>query len=218
MQDTPKNTLPKSRRRIYTWTIAIVLFVVGIVIILPSLLITPNTQYVIKNEDAQNQKHIKTGIVLGTLITKDGKPYYQLQSRLNVAAEALQQGRVDELILSGNKRPGYDEPKAMYDYLTKTKGVDSRKLRVDNAGHSTYETCERAAKVFNIKQAVLFSAESHLPRAIYLCRHFGIDTIGVAGKLPSADKGGRELLARTKAVFNIYIYGERTDLKPANSL
>lgn len=220
MQETTKDKprLKNLRKYIYIWTLACILFVFSLVIVLPHLLIAPNTHYVIKNKDAQNQKHIKTGIVLGSLITKDGKPYHQLQSRLNVASEALQQGRVDELILSGNKRPGYDEPLAMYNYLTKTKGIDSHKLRIDNAGHSTYETCERAAKIFQIKQTVLFSAESHLTRAIYLCRHFGIDTIGVAGKLQGTDRGGREILARTKAVFNIYVYGEKTDLKPINPL
>lgn len=218
--ETPKDSphLKKPRKYIYICAVAVVLSVFLITIALPYLLIAPNARYVIRNEDAKRQKHITTGIVLGSLITKDGKPYYQLQSRLNVAAEAVRQGRVDELILSGNKRPGYDEPLAMHNYLTKNKNIDSRKLRIDSAGHSTYETCERAAKVFKLKQTVLFSAESHLPRAIYLCRHFGIDTIGVAGKLQGTDKGGREVLARTKAVFNVYIYGERTNLEPLVTL
>lgn len=219
-KELPKNDLPLKnlRKRIYGCTAILMIFVFLMVVALPYFMIAPNTHYVIKNKDAKNQKYIRTGIVLGSLITKDGKPYYQLQSRLNVAADALQQGRVDELILSGNKRPAYDEPLAMYNYLTKNKNIDSRKLRTDPGGHSTYETCERAAKVFGVEQTVLFSAESHLPRAVYLCRHFGIDTLGVAGKLQGTDRGGREVLARTKAVFNIYIYGERTDLKPMTTL
>lgn len=215
MQETSKSNPRPLRKYAYTWIAVVLIFLAISSIVIPYLLVAQNTRYVIKNKDAQSQNHVKTGIVLGSLVTKDGKPYYQLQSRLNVAAEALQQGRVDQLILSGNKRSGYDEPAAMQRYLIQVKHIDPDKLRLDNAGHSTYETCERAAKVFNIRRTVLFSAESHLPRAIYLCRHFGIDTIGVAGKLQSTDNGNRELLARTKAVFNVYIYGERTSLEPA---
>jgi vancomycin permeability regulator SanA len=210
------NIVHISRKQLYAWVIIGIILIFLLLAAIPYLLVAKNTQYVIKNEDARSQPHVKTGIVLGSLITKDGRPYYQLESRLNVAAEAVKQGRVDQLILSGNKRPGYDEPAAMQRYLTQNKNIEPSKLYTDNAGHSTYETCERAAKVFNVRRAVLFSAESHLPRAIYLCRHFGIDTIGVAGKIQTSDNGSRELLARTKAVFNVYTYGEQTDLKPTS--
>jgi vancomycin permeability regulator SanA len=155
--------------------------------------------------------HVSVGIVLGSGITKDGRPFKELLARLDVAAQALNDGRVDKLILSGDNRfKNYDEPKAMRDYLISSKHISSDKLQPDYAGRSTYESCERAVKVFDVKEAIIFSAGSHLPRAIFLCRHFGIRSFGISSGVEANNSGRRELMARVKAVYNAYIKGEDT--------
>lgn len=174
--------------------------------------ISPYKQYV---GTVKSVRHEHVGIVLGAGITKQGKPFRELQARLDVAAEAVKQGKVDKLILSGDNRfKHYDEPTAMIKYLTQEKGIARSKLQPDFAGRSTYESCERASKVFGVKRAVIFSAESHLPRAIYLCRHFGVTAYGVgSGKQGEAKNGWRrEPLARVKAVYNVHVSGEPTVL------
>lgn len=164
----------------------------------------------------QQQTGLPTnGIVFGSGVTSDGKPYPGLQARLDSAAKAVKDGVVSKLLLTGDNRfAWYDEPTAMKNYLVEKKGIDASILVLDQAGRSTYESCERAAKIYSIRGAILFSAESHLPRAIFSCRAFGIESYGIASGYEANNATRRELLARPKAVFNQYIIGEKTVLGP----
>ena len=179
------------------------------------LWINPYGKYVLNGNDVEavKAKHIRVGVVMGSGVAPNGKPYKELQARLDVAAEALQKHEVQKLVLSGDNRfSHYDEPAAMQRYLVDVRHISKDKLQVDDAGRDTYATCERAAKIFGLKQTIIFSAGTHLPRAIFLCRHFGIEAYGIPSNLEANNARRREILARTKAVFNIYIYGEPTIL------
>lgn len=170
-------------------------------------------RYVLRDQSAMHAHRTSTGLVLGAGITKDGKPYSELRFRLDVAADALQAGYVDKLIVSGDNRfTGYDEPTAMKRYLVDERDIPADKIQPDFAGRSTYESCERAAKVFELDRVILFSAGSHLPRAIYLCRHFGVEAYGIASTAEASNAGRREAMARVKALFNVYVRGEKTIL------
>jgi vancomycin permeability regulator SanA len=189
--------------------LALVIFCISFLLITCWYIIEPNEKYVISLDSGRT---VKVGVVLGAGISKEGKPFDELKARLDIAKKALDQGVVKKLILTGDNRfRSYDEPTAMKKYLEK-QGVSSDKLILDFAGRSTYESCERARKVFGIKQTVLFSAESHLPRAIYLCRHFGIDTYGIGSGLEANNSSRREPIARVKAIFNAHVIGEPTEL------
>jgi vancomycin permeability regulator SanA len=173
-------------------------------------IINSNGKYVIP---ANSTKHAHVGLVLGAGVTKQGKPFKELQARLDVAATALKNGQVDILLLSGDNRfKNYDEPAAMVHYLEQVKHIPASKLQPDYAGRSTYESCERASKIFGLSQTIIYSAPTHLPRAIYLCRHFGIEAYGVSSGIDANNAQRRELVANVKAIFNVYIYGERTVL------
>jgi vancomycin permeability regulator SanA len=179
--------------------------------------ISPNNKYILNPNNALQikQKHAHVGLVLGAGVTNQGKPYKELQARLDVAADALNRGYVDELLLSGDNRfKDYDEPTAMQEYLVQKKHISKDKLHPDFAGRSTYASCERADKVFGLKNEniIIFSAESHLPRAIFLCRHFDIQAYGIASNLEANNSTRREALARVKAMLNVYVRGEQTVL------
>jgi len=177
------------------------------------LIISPYQQHVVS---AQNAPRTRTGIVFGAGI-RNGEPYDELKARLDSGADALDSGIVDELILSGDNRfVGYNEPEAMMRYLIDKKGVSAAKLIPDYAGRSTYETCERASKVFSVNKAILFTAGSHLPRAIYLCRHFNVEAYGIASTQEANNSQQRELFARVKAIYNTYLVGEATVLGDPN--
>ncbi len=159
----------------------------------------------------------RTGIVFGGGVTEDG-PRPLLRDRLDQAAELLEADIVDRLILSGDNRfESYNEPREMFQYLVNERGVSPQVLQADFAGRSTYETCERASKIFGVTHAILVSESTHLPRALYLCKHFDITAYGVQsdGEASSGLKIGqrwREVLARDKATFNTMIWGEPTVL------
>ena len=157
------------------------------------------------------------GIVLGGGVTDD-KPLPLLRDRLEAAAKLLHDGQIRRVIVSGDNRFfGYDEPTVMRNYLVHEKGINPDLIQPDYAGRSTYETCERAQKVFDLNKTLLISESTHLARAVYLCRSFGIEAYGYRsdGQSSAGLKVGqrwREILARTKATINIYIIGEKTVL------
>ncbi|MGQ0843197.1 MAG: SanA/YdcF family protein [Sporichthyaceae bacterium] len=159
------------------------------------------------------------GIVFGGGIVQ-GQPKPLIADRLDAGVRLLAAGKVRKLVVSGDNRfQNYDEPAAMRDYLIR-KGVSPALIQEDKAGRSTYETCDRAHRVFGLDRAVLISESAHLPRAIYTCRHLGVDAVGFSSdgpaltRFPEVRRGQalREVLARAKATFNLYVRGERTVL------
>jgi len=179
------------------------------------LLISPYGKYVLTNKDAQTiqGKQARVGLVMGSGVTANGKPYKELRARLDIAADALQKGYVEKLIVTGDNRfETYDEPTAMYRYLLEEKRIAADKLQPDFAGRDTYQSCERAKKIFGLEKTIIFSADSHLPRAIFLCRSFGIETYGIGSDVEANNSTRRELVARVKAVLNVYLWREQTIL------
>lgn len=181
-------------------------------VIICNLIIARDKRFVLP---ANSTMHQHIGMVLGAGITKKGKPFKELQARLDVAAKAVRSGQVDGLILSGdNSRKTYDEPKAMLNYLEETKHIPADKLQVDDAGRDTYDSCERAIKIFGVHSTIIYSAPSHLPRAIFLCRHFGIQAYGVSSGVDGDNAKRREAEASVKAILNITLFPEHTILGP----
>ncbi len=164
----------------------------------------------------QSPSDIKIAVVLGGGV-RDGKPLPLLKDRLDKAKQLLDEGFVEKVVLSGDNRfESYNEPAVMVDYLLDA-GIDDSKLQADFAGRSTFETCERARKVFGLQKASFISEDTHLPRVLYLCRHFGIEAYGVASNGSSASglqigQRWREILARNKAILNVNFIGEKTVL------
>lgn len=200
------------------WKILILLCAAGVAVVLTMIavcwqLITPNGRYILAKSSDIPVTQADVGLVLGAGVASNGKPYKELQARLDSAADALAKGYVKKLILSGDNRfEHYNEPAAMKNYMIQQKHISEKKIFLDYAGRSTYESCERASKIFGQHKLIIFSAHSHLPRAIYLCRHFGVESYGVSSGLEANNSTRREILARVKAVYNIKIKGEHTVL------
>ena len=211
LANTLRNFCSGHKRLLFTLLVLAVIAPIALVAFC-HYLIHADATYIL--EPTSNQ-HERVGIVLGAGITKDNKPFKELQARLDVAAKAIHDGQVDKLLLSGDNRFNmYNEPDAMVNYLVEVKHIPRSKLQADYAGRSTYESCERASKVFGLKRAIIISAPTHLPRAIYLCRHFGVEAYGLSSGVDANNGQRRELQANVKAVFNMYIRGEDTVLGP----
>ncbi len=159
----------------------------------------------------------EVAVVLGGGIS-GGKPRPLLKGRLDTAAALYEQGVVSRILVSGDNRyENYNEPAVMNRYLVEEKNLPDNVIHQDMAGRSTYETCERASKIFQLDRIVLVSERTHLPRAIYLCRSFGLEAYGAPSQAEAASglrlgQRWRELLASQKAFVNVYVKGEDTVL------
>ena len=139
-----------------------------------------------------------------------GYPSDIFADRLLVAKHLYEEKKIQKILVSGdNKTEDYNEPQAGKKFLL-TQGVDPDDIILDYAGFSTHDTCARAKKVFGVKKAYLVTQKFHLPRAIFLCEHFGVESRGVSASLHFY-RGKiwnfvRESLAQQKAFYEVFIF------------
>ncbi len=153
----------------------------------------------------------RVAIVFGAGLWRDGTPTPVLRDRVATAAGLYFAGKVDKLLMSGDNRfVDYNEPAAMREYAL-ALGVPDEAIVLDYAGRRTYDTCYRAHAIFGVDRAILVTQRFHLPRALYLCNHLGVEAIGVAADQRTYRRGSvlywnaRELLATTAAFWDLYI-------------
>lgn len=153
----------------------------------------------------------RVAIVFGAGLRWDGSPTRVLRDRVSTAATLYSSGKVETLLFSGDNRTmEYNEPRAMLEYAGRL-GVPESAIVLDYAGHSTYDTCYRARKIFGIKDAILVTQKFHLPRALYTCAGLGIDSVGVPAdgttyrRTAVAFWNFRELPATLNAMLELHI-------------
>jgi len=150
-----------------------------------------------------------TAIVPGALVSSSGYPSDFLQDRLDVALELYKRHKIMRFLLSGDHgHQNYDEVNNMKYYLLQ-RGVDISDIFLDHAGFDTYSTMVRAKKVFCVDRAIIISQEFHLPRALYIARHNGIEAYGIKADRREYSSMKRlkfrELIANIKALIEIVI-------------
>jgi SanA protein len=148
-------------------------------------------------------------IVPGARVLPDGRPSIALEDRLLAALELYRAGRVDAILVSGNRRaPEHDEPAAMRRWLV-ARGVAGEQVIEDPAGLRTLDTMQRAAQVYGVRGAVVCTQEFHLHRAVFLAQRAGIDAVGVRADRRSYRNLGRnkrrEFLAKVRAFVDSYV-------------
>lgn len=118
-------------------------------------------------------------LVLGAQVYPDGTPSPFLAARLELARELYADGKVKVILVSGDHMHwDYNEPGVMFLWLV-AHGVPDDKVVLDHAGFDTYDSCDRAARVFGVRKAIVVTQTYHLPRAVALCRQRGIDATGI---------------------------------------
>jgi SanA protein len=121
----------------------------------------------------------RVAIVFGAEVKRDGTPSVVLRDRIETAAALYKNGKVQKLLMSGDNRfVDYNEPEAMRQYAV-ILGVPDSDIVLDYAGRRTYDTCYRAQEIFGVDSAILVTQGFHLPRALFLCKSFRIDAVGV---------------------------------------
>jgi vancomycin permeability regulator SanA len=115
----------------------------------------------------------QVGIVFGAGVTSIDQPRQMLIDRLSAGVALYKTGKVQKLLMTG----GEVEVITMH-HFAENAGVSTSAIIDDAGGLRTYDSCYRAAYTFNINSAIAVTQEYHLPRAIFLCSAFGINTVG----------------------------------------
>ena len=134
-------------------------------------------------------------VIFGAGLRRDGKPTRVLRDRIDTGIALFNAGRVQKLLMSGSQMvSGYDEVSAMREYA-ESNGIPPNAILMDGRGFSTRQTCENIASA-RIKNVLLITQNFHLPRALFYCSEYGINSTGVL-----ADKPGYRTL--TLALWNM---------------
>ena len=153
----------------------------------------------------------RVAIVFGAGLLRDGSAGPVLRDRVETAAQLYQHGNVGKILMSGDNRfVNYNEPEAMRQYALDL-GIPDSAIVLDYAGRRTYDTCYRANVIFKVDAAILVTQSFHLPRALFLCNSFGVESTGVEAnntyfrKVSRLYWNVRELFATTQAVWDVYV-------------
>jgi SanA protein len=181
----------------------------ALAVLVPNLMITQGAKSHIV-QTADEAPHAQCAIILGARVHEDGTPYPMLADRLETGIKLYQLGKVDKLLLSGDnsKRPPYNEVDVMLRYVL-DRGVPEEDIFTDNAGYDTYDTMYRALEVFKVQTALLVTQDFHLSRSVVIARHLGLEATGIVADIQpyfdEKENAAREVLARVKAVLQLYI-------------
>jgi SanA protein len=107
-----------------------------------------------------------------------GKPFVHLEARLQAALALYRAGQVRAILVSGNDTGESPEVTAMTAWL-RDRGVPALDIVADSGGSRTRETMNRAAGLFNVRDAIICTQDVNSARAVYLAQRAGIDAIGV---------------------------------------
>jgi SanA protein len=130
--------------------------------------------------DVAKVPHAQAALVLGAQVYRDGRPSIMLTDRINAAAELYKAGRVDKVLLSGDHgRKTYDEVGTMRRILL-AQGIPAQDIFTDHAGFDTWDSAQRARRVFDVQSAVVVTQKFHMARALYDARRAGLKATGYA--------------------------------------
>jgi SanA protein len=169
--------------------------------------------------DVADAPRAEVALVLGAQVYRDGRLSAMLEDRIQTAAALYRAGRVRKVLLSGDHgRVGYDEVGAMRKRLL-ALGVPAPDVFTDHAGFDTWDSAQRARKVFAVRSALVVTQRYHLPRALYAARRAGLQATGVI-----ADRRGygrvmkrlelREDVARVKVLGDTITHASARFLGP----
>lgn len=141
-------------------------------------------------------------IVLGCGIVDNQYPSSFLADRLDTAIYLYEHGAAPKILMSGDHRvDDYNEVAVMRNYVIE-RGVPEEDVICDDLGLSTFETMDRAVRLFDIHSAVIVTQKYHLARSLYNAVECGIDCEGVVAEgqvfINQPYYSAREFVARVK--------------------
>jgi SanA protein len=178
-----------------------------VVVAIPNLVVWRGGREPVTNVPAK-VPHAQAALVLGAQVLPSGRPSDMLVDRVKAAEDLYRAGRVDKLLLSGDhSRVNYDEVGTMRRMML-ADGIPAADIFTDHAGFDTWDSAQRAKRVFDVDSAVVVTQGFHMARALYEARHAGLQASGFLADrrdygrvMPRLE--AREALARVKAFGDV---------------
>lgn len=154
---------------------------------------------------AESVPQTQAGLVLGASVVR-GKPSPILRERAEAAIELYRAGKISAILVTGdNGALSHDEVTPVRKYLLDA-GIPAGSIFLDHAGFDTYSSMYRARDVFEVQSLTILTQDFHLPRALYIARHLGLEAYGYTAE------GGRrwsdnlrEIPASLKAIGDLLL-------------
>ena len=90
-------------------------------------------------------------------------------------------------------------------------GVPAEAITLDYAGLRTLDSIVRCKEIFGQTNITIITQPFHSYRALFISRYFHVDAVALVANEPNQEDAlrvyGREYLARTKAILDLYILG-----------
>jgi SanA protein len=145
-------------------------------------------------------------LVLGTspkMRSGQSNPYFT--KRMDATALLYHHGKIKQIIVSGEKSRGYDEPAAMKNYLVYQEGVPEDIIIEDPKGFNTYKSILRCKDIYKKDNIIIVSQGFHNLRALLFARNNSMNALGFDAQDVNKPESYyrnqfREILARTVAV------------------
>ena len=198
----------KRRRQILYFSIAI-LVILAIIVALCNISVDRNAEGRTFS-NINDVPTMQTALLLGTNPkTRDGKrPSSFYLARINATAELYKHGKFRQLIISGDKREGYDEPQTMRHDLIE-RGVPDSIIMMDGQGYRTLLSLRNSKQYFGVHDMIIISQKWHNERSIFLADKMNIKAVGYNAddvRHPRAIWTHiRELIARVKLFIDLYV-------------
>jgi vancomycin permeability regulator SanA len=159
-------------------------------------------------EELPSERLPRTALVLGAAVRPDGEPTPILRRRIEAAVRLLKEGKVQNLLLSGNDLGKFKETPVMKKTAV-ALGVEEARLILDGGSLRTYDSCLRAKKVYGLDRIVVVTQRFHLPRSLFLCRTMGIDALGFSAEGENgffSYPNLREILGLWRSLLDLYVF------------
>lgn len=188
-------------------------FIVALAIIALAMMVPIVTRITVEPYITSSVGDVPTtevAMILGASVYR-GRPSPILAERADAAIALYKAGKVSKILVTGdNGALSYDEVTPVRKYLLDA-GIASQDIFLDHAGFDTYSSMYRAREVFLARSLTIVTQDFHLPRALWIARHLGLEAYGVIaeGGEHSPYDYIREIPASIKAILNVF-----TDRQP----
>lgn len=198
------NTRMEYFRRYWQSALIVFLILAAVIIIVPITMRTAMSPYMFVSMSDVPKTDV--ALVLGASV-KGGKPSPVLARRAQTAVELYLKGKVSKILVTGdNGALSHDEVTPVRKYLIDA-GIPAGDIFLDHAGFDTYSSMYRARDVFLANSMTIVTQDFHLPRAVFIARHLGMEAYGVAaeGGEGTGRDYTREIPASIKALLDLVL-------------